>query len=68
MGLVDAHLHVFAKQSSEFPREDTAICPADREEPVEKLMGLMEAHDVDHAVLVQIGGASIEHMLTCKIA
>ncbi len=61
MGLVDAHLHVFAKQSSEFPREDTAICPADREEPVEKLMGLMEAHDVDHAVLVQIGGASIEH-------
>tara|TARA_B100001123_G_C15325852_1_gene1029498 strand:- start:439 stop:1329 length:891 start_codon:yes stop_codon:yes gene_type:complete len=61
MGLVDAHLHVFAKQSSEFPREDTAICPADREEPVEKLMGLMEAHDVDHAVLVQIGGTSIEH-------
>jgi predicted TIM-barrel fold metal-dependent hydrolase len=61
MGLIDAHLHVFAKQSVEFPREDTAICPADREEPVEKLMGLMDTHHVDHAVLVQIGGPLYEH-------
>jgi predicted TIM-barrel fold metal-dependent hydrolase len=61
MGKIDAHLHVFAKQSGEFPREETAICPADREEPVEKFMALMEDHDVDHAVLVQIGGTSIEH-------
>ena len=61
MTRIDAHLHVFAKACAEFPREVTAQCPADREEPVEKLLVEMEANGVDQAVLVQIGGANLEH-------
>lgn len=61
MPIIDAHLHVFTKVSSEFPREVTPICPADREEPVEKLLIEMDKSNVDQAVLVQIGGTSIEH-------
>ncbi len=61
MPRIDAHLHVFAKASSEFPRETNEIYPADREEPVEKLMIEMEAHQIDQAVLVQIGGTCIAH-------
>jgi predicted TIM-barrel fold metal-dependent hydrolase len=58
---IDAHLHVFAKQSAEFPREVRDSLPAEREVPVEQLLARMEAHDVDGAVLVQIGGTSLEH-------
>ncbi|RKU11911.1 hypothetical protein C6501_11900 [Candidatus Poribacteria bacterium] len=61
MPSIDAHVHVFTKVSPEFPREVTSICPAEREEPAEKLLGVMEKHQIDQAVLVQIGGASIEH-------
>ena len=61
MPRIDAHLHVFTKVSPEFPREVTPICPAEREEPVEKLLIEMEKHQIDQAVLVQIGGPSIEH-------
>ena len=58
---IDAHLHVFAKVSAEFPRETNDRLPADREEPAEKLLGEMEVNGVDQAVLVQIGGTSLEH-------
>ena len=61
MQRIDAHLHVFTKVSPEFPREISPICPTEREEPVEKLLGEMEKHEIDQAVLVQIGGTSIEH-------
>ena len=61
MSRIDAHLHVFAKVSDEFPRETSDVYPADREEPVEKLMGEMEANQIDQAMLVQIGGTSVEH-------
>ena len=61
MSRIDAHLHVFAKVSDEFPRETSEIYPADREEPVEKLMVEMEANQIEQAMLVQIGGTSIEH-------
>ena len=61
MPRIDAHVHVFTKASSEFPREVSSICPAEREEPAEKLLGEMEKHQIDQAVLVQIGGTSIEH-------
>ena len=61
MPRIDAHVHVFTKLSPEFPREVSPICPAEREEPVEKLLGEMEKHQIDQAVLVQIGGTRTEH-------
>lgn len=61
MLLIDAHLHVFAKASTEFPRETPDWLPGDREEPVEKLLAVMETNQVSRAVLVQIGGVAFEH-------
>ena len=61
MTRIDAHLHVFAKASREFPREVNDRMPEDREEPVEKLMAAMVENDIDQAMLVQTGGNSIEH-------
>ena len=58
--MIDAHVHVLAKASREFPREVSDTMPADREESAEKLLGLMEAHGVERATLVQIGGTSLE--------
>ena len=59
---IDAHLHVFAQQSDEFPREATEMAPADREETAEKFIEHMETNAIDQAMLVQIGGAEIaEH-------
>ena len=58
--MIDAHVHVFAKASREFPREVHDGMPADREESVETLLELMETHGVERAVLVQIGGTAIE--------
>ena len=65
---IDAHAHVFAKASARFPREVDADCPADREQPVEKLLAAMHAHRIRQAVLVQIGGAGLEqhaYLLHC---
>ena len=42
MPRIDAHLHVFTKASAEFPREISDVWPAEREEPVEKLLDEME--------------------------
>lgn len=58
---IDAHVHVFEKVSPEFPRVPTEVCPADRAEPVEKLLEQMEKYGIDRAVLVQIGGQELEH-------
>ena len=57
----DAHLHVFASASEQFPREPDDLAPAGRAEPVEKFIGCMEEHGIDQAMLVQMGGASIAH-------
>ena len=68
MPRIDAHLHVFTKASAEFPREVSDIWPADREEPVEKLLNEMGTHGIDQAVLVQMAGTSLaEHryLLRC---
>ena len=68
MPRIDAHVHVFAKASARFPREVTAECPAEREEPVEKLLDAMQAHRIGQAVLVQIGGSELEqhaYLLHC---
>ncbi len=61
MPRIDAHVHVFTRASSEFPRQTSDQLPADREESAEKLLAQMEASQVDQAVLVQIGGTSLEH-------
>ncbi len=58
MPRIDAHGHVFAKVTREFPREAGGIAPPDREETVEKLMSYMAASAIDQAMLVQIGGTS----------
>ena len=58
---IDAHVHVFARASAEFPRQTSAQLPAEREEPVEKLLREMDQHGIDRAVLVQIGGAQLQH-------
>ena len=58
---IDAHVHVFAKATDAFPREFDATFPADREEPIEKLLATMQAHRIQQAVLVQVGGAELEH-------
>lgn len=59
MPRIDAHGHVFAKASAEFPREISDMAPADKEETVEKLLTYMEANRIDQAMLVQIGGKTI---------
>lgn len=61
MAHLDAHVHVFAKASAEFPREVSPDMPAHAEATVEQLLGQMEQHGVEQAVLVQAGGAAIEH-------
>ena len=58
---IDAHLHVFARASAEFPREIKTSMPAEREAPVETLLAQMEAHAIDRAILVQTGGTSLQH-------
>ena len=58
---IDAHAHVFARLSQEFPRLAGDGLPADRQEPVEKLLETMAGNRVDQAVLVQIGGRALEH-------
>ena len=68
MPRIDAHLHVFTKASSEFPRETSDVWPAEREEPAEKLLGEMKKHKVDQAVLVQMAGTSLKqhrYLLRC---
>lgn len=68
MPRIDAHLHVFTKVSDQFPRETTPVCPAEREEPAEKLLSEMEKHEIDQAVLVQMAGTNLAqhgYLLRC---
>lgn len=68
MTRIDSHVHVFPKVSKEFPREVSPNTPANREETAEKLLGEMDKHLIDQAVLVQIGGTSIKqhaYLLHC---
>ena len=61
MPRIDAHLHTFPLPSAEFPREVSTLAPAEREEPVEKLLEAMETSNIDQAMLVQMGGEEVEH-------
>lgn len=58
--MIDAHVHVFAKASDRYPRLTNDVMPADREEPVEKLLQQMDASGVAKANLVQTGGTTFE--------
>lgn len=58
---IDAHLHVFAPLSPEFPRETDDVLAPDRDEGVEKFLAVMAEHGIDQAVLTQIGGITTEH-------
>lgn len=58
---IDAHLHVFARASTEYPREVKDSMPAEREAPVEDLLMRMAEYDIDKAVLVQTGGTGLAH-------
>ena len=56
--MIDAHVHVFAKVSREFPREVSHNAPADREATVEQLLDVMDGNRAEKANLVQFGGAA----------
>jgi len=58
---IDAHVHVYAKATPEFPREVTDQFPADSEASVEGLLGAMAESNIDQAVLVQLGGGEVAH-------
>jgi L-fuconolactonase len=59
--MIDAHVHVLAKASAEFPRMVTKTTPAEFEAPVERLLENMESTGVERANLIQSGGHEIEH-------
>jgi L-fuconolactonase len=61
MPRVDAHVHVFARSSREFPREVSDLAPAEREAGIHDLLREMDAAEIDRAVLIQMGGTRIEH-------
>ncbi|MDP6984857.1 MAG: amidohydrolase family protein [Candidatus Latescibacterota bacterium] len=66
--MIDAHVHVFAKDSDEFPRDVDETTLADREETAEQLLETMSLNGVEKAVLVQIGGCNFEqhaYLLHC---
>lgn len=54
-GIVDAHAHVFAA-ADRIPRVVDDLAPADRHEPVERLLATMNEHGVTSAVLVPLAG------------
>ena len=60
MQKIDAHVHVFDRASQEFPREVSSLAPAERTAPVEQLLREMDAAGVERAVLIQMGGFTIE--------
>jgi len=66
--MIDAHVHVFAKLSSQFPREVDEVTPAETEATAEQLLQQMENSGVEKATLVQIGGPAFEqhaYLLHC---
>ena len=58
--IVDAHVHVFDKLSSEYPRQLSELAPAERRATAEMLLREMDAAGVDRAVLIDMGGTEIE--------
>ena len=66
--MIDAHVHVFAKVSEEFPREVNVNTPPEREATAEQLLETMEASGVEKAILTQIGGVEMAqhaYLLRC---
>ena len=61
MDIVDAHVHVFARLSDQYPRQVSDLAPADREATAEQLLRHMDAAGVARAVLIDMGGPRLEH-------
>lgn len=65
--IIDAHLHVFAPATSDYPRPVDALAPAGRQAPVEDLLAVMDAAGVDRAVLVPLGPED-RYVAECRAA
>ena len=66
--MIDAHVHVFAKVSAEFPRVVSSNMPPEQEATAEQLLETMAACGVEKATLIQIGGTEHEqhaYLLHC---
>ena len=61
MDKVDAHVHIFARLSDEFPREVGGLAPADKEGTAEQLLREMDAAGIDRTVLIEMNGTRIEY-------
>jgi len=53
--VVDSHLHLFKKASKEYPRDCGSFYDANREALVENFLEVMDANNVQHAVIVPLG-------------
>jgi predicted TIM-barrel fold metal-dependent hydrolase len=53
--IVDAHVHAFLSAAEDPERTVDEIAPASRRAPVEQLLAVMDAHDVDRAVVLPLG-------------
>ena len=53
--VVDAHLHLFRKDSQEYPRDCESFYPSEREALVEDYLEVMAANNVHNAVIVPLG-------------
>ncbi|HWM10738.1 MAG TPA: amidohydrolase family protein [Solirubrobacteraceae bacterium] len=62
--IVDAHVHVF-RPASVHPRATDELAPPDRDAPVEALIGVLDGHGVDAAVLVPLG-PEVEYVASAK--
>ena len=66
--MIDAHVHVFAKVSAQFPPDVDEVTPAESEATAEQLLQQMQDTGVEKANLVQIGGTAFEqhaYLLHC---
>jgi predicted TIM-barrel fold metal-dependent hydrolase len=61
MDRVDAHAHVFASASADYPRAVHTLFPAERSATAEELMREMDGAGIERAVLIQLGGYGIGH-------
>ena len=52
--IVDAHLHLFERQSAEYPRGVHPLYPPELRSPAEQFLEVMDRHRIDHAVVVPL--------------
>jgi predicted TIM-barrel fold metal-dependent hydrolase len=52
--IIDAHLHLFERQSAEYPRGVHPLYPPELRAPVEQFVDVMDRHRIDGAVVVPL--------------